>query len=111
MTVDQLDIFSVPTHRNDPTTSREAAAKVRAADQFRRVLACLAEHPEGLTDDELADELGLLRNSAGTRRGNAVRLGFVESCGTRLNDRQNKATVWRLTMAGVAEASRLRMAA
>lgn len=110
MTANQLNIFSAPVHRVDPDTSRQAAAKVRAEQQFRRVLRCLAEHPAGLTDDELAAELDLLRNSAGTRRGLARDLGLVESCGTRLNERGNKCVVWVLTDAGWSEARRMEAA-
>lgn len=107
----QDDLWSVPTHRNDPATSREGAAKVDARQQFQRVLSCLAEHPDGLTDDELAERLGLLRNSAGTRRGMARDLGLVESCGTRVNERGNRCTIWRCTADGFAEVERLKAAA
>lgn len=91
-----------PVHRNDPVSSVAAARKVKARRQLDLVVACLYDNPEGLTDDELAERLGLLRNSAGTRRGKARDLGLVEACGTRENERGNASTVWRLTERGRA---------
>ena len=98
MTSEQLQL--APVHRNDPATSVAAARKVKARRQLDLVVACLYDNPEGLTDDELAERLGLLRNSAGTRRGKARDLGLVEACGKRTNDRGNDSTVWRLNAHG-----------
>lgn len=98
---DQLDIFTAPTHRNDPATSAEAATKVDAKRQFDLVLSVLyGAGPEGLTDDDIAARAGLLRHAAGTRRGVARNLGLVESCGRGLSALGNSAMKWRLTEAG-----------
>jgi hypothetical protein len=96
-----------PVHRNDQPESVEAARKVDAAGQLRQVLVCLLEHGPA-TDDEIAAYCGLLRTSAGTRRGVAVRMGFVEKVGRGVSALGNPCSRWSLTREGVAEASALR---
>jgi hypothetical protein len=54
------------------------------------------------TDDEIAGWAGLLRHSAGTRRGVAVRRGLVERAGSGLSALGNRAATWVLTSAGRA---------
>lgn len=95
-----------PSHHHDPETSRLAASKVDAVTQFNRVLVALYMLGES-TDDELAAHTGLLRNSAGTRRGKCVEAGLVEHAGFATNDRGNTCRTWRLTPDGVVEAQRL----
>jgi predicted ArsR family transcriptional regulator len=98
-----------PVHNNDPTESAEAARKVDAAGQLRQVMVCLLEHG-AMTDDQIAQRCGLLRTSAGTRRGIAVKLGYVEKVGRGMSVMGNPCGVWSLTAAGEAEARRLREA-
>lgn len=108
MTEQQLDLLA-PVHRTDGLESREAAAKVNAEDQFRRVLLCLYNATEALTDDELGRRLGIPRHSAGTRRGVAVKRGLVYKAGSGVSDMGNAAATWALTEAGrsyVAEIAR-----
>ena len=104
---EQLNLLA-PVHRSDGTESREAAAKVNAEDQFRRVLACLYTATEPLTDDELGRRLGIPRHSAGTRRGVAVKRGLVRKVGRGLSAMGNGASTWALTDEGRAYAARLR---
>lgn len=98
MSAEQLTL--APTHHGDASESREAAAKVRAADQYHRVLLCLSAHSKPLTDDEIADWCGLLRTSAGTRRGVGVKLGHVERAGRGVSALGNAAATWRITREG-----------
>lgn len=89
-----------PSRVYDPPESSEAASKVRAAEQLRAVLACLYAAHKALSDDEIAERCGLLRNSAGTRRGTAVKLGWVEKAGRSTTPRGNACSTWTLTADG-----------
>lgn len=100
-----------PSHAGDPTESRMAAAKVKAQHQLEQVLLCLLAAEKPLTDDELGDRLGLLRHAAGTRRGIAVKRGWIVRAGTGETPRGNPCATWVLTAAGVSEALRLRRSA
>ena len=96
-----------PVHRHDPAESVLAARKVRATRQLERVLLCLYQSDRPLTDDELGEQCGLLRHSAGTRRGVAVRMGLVERAGTGVTPRGNPCATWRLTEQGLRIAAEL----
>lgn len=89
-----------PVHDNDPAESLLAAQKVNAADQFRKVMLCLYNAERPLTDDEIGDRCDLLRHSAGTRRGVARNVGYVEKAGRGLSAMGNPCGTWRLTDAG-----------
>lgn len=89
-----------PVHDNDPIESVEAAHKVDAERQFRLVMVCLYNAERPLTDDEIAERCELLRNSAGTRRGIARNMGYVEKAGRSRTPRGNSCGTWRLTDAG-----------
>lgn len=106
MTVEQLTL--APTHAHDPETSRSAAAKVNATAQYNLVLKTLYEADEPITDDEIARRAGLLRHSAGTRRGVAVKQGMVERAGTGRSALGNSAATWTLTPSGIAYVRGLR---
>ena len=106
MSSEQLTL--APVARNNPVESLIAAKKVNAQHQLEAVLLCLLDADEALTDDEIAERCGLLRHSAGTRRGVAVRMGLVTRAGRGLSALGNPASTWRLNEAGVAVASRLR---
>lgn len=101
----QLEL--APSHAHDPAESRIAAARVDAKGQLKLVLLCLLHAEEPLTDDAIAARCGLLRTSAGTRRGVAYKLGYVEKAGRGLSALGNPASRWRLTPDGRAEAIRL----
>lgn len=89
-----------PIHQNDPVESVLAARKVDAADQLRKVVRCLYEASEPLTDDEIAERCGLLRHSAGTRWGIARNMGLVEKAGRGVSALGNPASLWQLTDEG-----------
>jgi len=67
--------------RTDPGTSWAAArlTEPRAGTNRARALAVLREHPDGLTDYELADLTGLQQNSVGKRRGELRDVGLVRA--------------------------------
>lgn len=99
MTGEQLSLVGRPVARaTDPGTSWAAArdAEPNAGTHRARVLRELREvYPEGLTDYELADRLGLQQNSAGKRRGELRDAGFVEDSGrTRPAPSGSRAIVW-----------------
>lgn len=102
-------LFLAPFHDNDPATSRAAALSVDAAGQRRRVLLALfAAGESGMTDDELSSRCGLIRTSAGTRRGVLVKEGFVRRTSeTRPTPFGRPAHVWTITSEGREEARRL----
>lgn len=91
-----------PSHRGDPVESRLAADKVDAANQLRAVLTALYESGVAMSDDDLAEKCGLLRTSAGTRRGVGVRRQWIERAGRSVTPRGNPCATWKLTDAGRA---------
>lgn len=114
----QRDLFSLvavkprpATRAGDPDTSRDAAtmaANVRASDR-RLVLLAHFDHPEGLTDFQLAEVVGRQQTSAGKRRGELRDAELVEATGERRTTPSGaRAIVWRLTPAGRAIARALR---
>jgi hypothetical protein len=108
---EQPSLSFAPVHRTDGAESRQAAARVDAAGQYRKVLEALYHAPGPLTDDELAETLGLLRHAAGTRRGVAVREGLVVRAGTGMTPRGNRCASWTLSPSGVEHVARLLEAA
>lgn len=99
-----------PVHTYDGAESRAAAKRVNARHQYEQVLLCLYDAHQALTDDEIAARCGLLRHSAGTRRGVAVKRGHVRTGGVGVSALGNRAMSWRLTEAGEHEARRIRAA-
>lgn len=103
-------LFDHPAVRStDPDTSHVAAqaALSRKATDQRLVLSIHFEHPEGLTDFELADIAGRAQTSLGVRRGELRDAGLVENSGTkRPAPSGSPSIVWRLTEAGLRAAGR-----
>lgn len=90
---------SAPRSRNsDPETAVEAGNNV-SANQRSRVYVCLrAAGRDGMTDDDIAAELGIEPTSAGKRRKELQELGMVEDTGTRGTTRRGAtAKKWRVT--------------
>lgn len=89
--------------RTDPETSHQAAERMKPlanADRF----AVLMEHyrnPAGLTDFELAGNLGRLQTSLGMRRNELRAAGMIETTTMRRpTPSGSPAIVWRITEAG-----------
>ena len=90
-----------PFHRNDPQTSRDAATRdlPRKGTQRARVLDAFREvGPQGATDYEMGERLGLFRWVAGTRRGELIGDGWpiVDTGVRRPTDTASNAIVWAL---------------
>jgi hypothetical protein len=80
-------------------TSEEAAGKVAGYSEAMRkaVLNKLAEFPNGLTADELANALGISPFSARPRLSELKRLGEVVATGERRKNASGMtATVWKV---------------
>lgn len=92
----QLDLLDYAARTTDPETSHQAAAPDRTTDRAC-ALTILRAHPDGLTDHELAAEMGRIQTSAGKRRCELMRDGLVEWAGfTRLSPSGSPARVWRV---------------
>ena len=91
--------FAFPTTRvTDPETSHEAASlAAQGASILRaRCYRALLEAEDGLTDFELADQVGSQQTSAGKRRGELRDAGLVEWAGsTRRAPSGAQARVWK----------------
>jgi hypothetical protein len=89
-------------HRDGPDTEREAAfAIVSTARQRLLVLRVLGAFPDGLTDDEIAEQTGLYRYSAAPRRYELRDRGLVVDSGDRrLTPHGRRAIVWQITGLG-----------
>lgn len=90
-----------PIHSHDPVESLEAAMRVDAKRQLEMVLLALYRAEKPLSDDDIAERCGLLRNSAGTRRGVAKGMGLVERVGRGETPRGNPCALWAITDEGV----------
>lgn len=91
---DELTGMARPT---DPDTSWMAAAdaSIKADTHRALVLATHRAHPEGLTDFELADLVGLQQTSCGKRRGELRDRGYIVNAGMkRAAPSGSMAIVW-----------------
>jgi predicted ArsR family transcriptional regulator len=92
-----------PGHRGNTEASREtslsAANKVASAAKTQRdkVLAALLEvYPQGLSSDQIADTIGVIRYSVRPRISELVAAGKVEATNERIkNSDGNSVVVWR----------------
>lgn len=98
MTAEQLEL--APIHDHDPIESLEAARRVDAEGQLRKVMFALYDADRPLSDDDLAERCELLRTSAGTRRGVAQKFGWVEKAGRGVTPRGNSCGLWALSERG-----------
>ena len=81
-----------------------ASASARALPQLVTYLALLWHaYPDGLTDAESAERMGVERSSINARRAPAVQAGLVEPYGTRQRAATETANcVWRLRLPAAA---------
>ena len=104
-TVDVENAILHPSARqSDPATAHQAAERVapRAHSDELLVLTIHAQHPEGLTDHELATIAKRLYTSLGVRRKALVRKGLIVDSGLkRPTPTGSDAIVWKVTEAGV----------
>jgi hypothetical protein len=97
--VDGADVHAAD---GEPAIVRPRRAPGRLGDlQFRVLEALHNAGAMGHSDDELVPITGLLADSAGKRRIELVRLGYVIDTGdTRTTRRGGTARVWQITTAG-----------
>lgn len=98
----QPDLLGPGARNSDPETSHRAAA--RDPDRKMRdrtaVLRAHYEHPDGLTDFELAEIVGRQQTSAGKRRGELRDMGLIEATELRRPAPSGSpAIVWRILRA------------
>ena len=88
--------------RDHPATSRRAARSAPVVTGQQRVMLVLQDAGDrGLTDQEIADALGMSPSTARPRRVELVRAGWVISSGRERPSALNRAmTVWVATDAG-----------
>lgn len=107
MANDLFDYAAKAVRRTDPATSKQAARRnpdQRSVDRLR-VLKLHAEHPEGLTDFQLAAILRGQQTSLGKRRGELRDEGLIaETTERRPSPSGSPSIVWKITEAGKAEA-------
>lgn len=97
--------------RTDPDTSHQAALDVAPRAQADRdlVLRVHSEHPDGLTDFELAALCGRQQTSLGKRRGDLCADGLIERTEWRRPAPSgSRAFVWRITDEGRKVAAQLK---
>jgi len=95
------DVFPIASRvrSTDPETSFLAALGVhQPTDRVRALTALRRAGMDGLTDFELAAEIGRQQTSAGKRRGELCTLGLVRDSGRRRPAPSGSlAIVWRIT--------------
>lgn len=93
--MEKLFEWENPPHRKRSVTSRAAAASVamKAPSQRERVLQVLK--CEALTDEQIAERLGMRPNTARPRRIELVRCGEVVEIGRAMTSSGRYASVWK----------------
>lgn len=112
----QLSLTDLPTgptaRRTDPDTAKAAGAgqtPIKLTRGRELVLRALAANPDGLSDFDYLDVVGLIQTSAGKRRVELERAGLVELADWRaISPAGSPVRVYRLTDAGRDLAGRLR---
>ncbi len=99
--LEELPLFAArPRARTaDPATSHEAAASITdgaRAGQYRLILALLAEHPAGLTNDQIDLALSWRTGTASRRVAELVGAGVERCTETRPTSTGRGAHVHRL---------------
>jgi DNA-binding MarR family transcriptional regulator len=82
----------------DPETSHVAAEAVNASALETKVIRALTQQP--YTTEEIANRLGLWRDTVSPRMRSLERKGLVERIGKRRNASGLHAIVWALTALG-----------
>lgn len=104
---DPADERPAPTHHNGSDTEHEAADLMtpKAGTLRERALNAIASAGDaGLTDHELSETTNVYLYSIAPRRGELLRLGWVEDSGTRrLTPGGVHAIVWTLTVRARAQ--------
>jgi transcription initiation factor IIE alpha subunit len=92
-------LFAMAPAVNGSATSAKAAdslTPVALNAMQRRVLELLAVWPQGLTDEEMQQRLGMNPSTQRPRRIELMRRGLVAEAGTRRTTSGRMAVVWRV---------------
>jgi DNA-binding transcriptional ArsR family regulator len=97
---DEEDLFAW-ARRTDPHTAHDAASSLTSetlAHLQKLVCERLAAHPEGLTTTEIAEEVGLPRDSISPRMKKLTEVQLVVDSGERRvpAGKTRRSIVWRL---------------
>ena len=92
---DTTGMHRVPDRDTSIAAAHLAASSARKSRDI--AIEILRNHPEGLTDFELADLAGMQQNSIGKRRGELVAHGLVRDSGRRRpSTTGSPAIVWEV---------------
>lgn len=95
-TVEQRCPFCSPLPSTRETrAAAEEAIKPSVANLREKVLECIAKHPQGITDEKIADLTGLNPNTARPRRLELEKAGRIVASGTAKTRSGRKAVTWR----------------
>ncbi len=88
----------IPPYQRHSSTSKAAAERIRPASSRLRDLVkqTIRNHPEGMTDEEIATTLGLNPSTARPRRIELVQRGEVVEVGQRKGRSGRAMTVWQV---------------
>ena len=95
-----LPLWTMPApHVRGSATSAQAADSLDAATLNalqRKVLEFVRSRPEGVTDEQIAQGLGLNPSTARPRRIELARLGLIVEAGVRKTASKRNAVCWRV---------------
>lgn len=84
----------LPARNSDPETSHAAAASLDIPRMSAIALGAIRNSPVGLTSSEIADVVGLPRDSISPRIKPLVKKGFVVAAGKRPGPTGRQQIVW-----------------
>jgi hypothetical protein len=91
--------FDGYAQRNHPSTAKAAAKRIKQKSGTKRMLVLTllkAVYPDGLTDQEMQDNLKMRNQTQNPRRLELLEMGWIEdSGGTRHTEAGLDAIVWR----------------
>jgi len=85
-------------YQRHSTTSKQAAEEINPHlnGLQTKVLDLIAGQPTGLTDEQMQITLGMNPSTQRPRRIELMKLGLIESAGTRKTRSGRNAVVWRM---------------
>lgn len=94
---DPYDALYAPPFQSHSQTSRDAAQSItkHVSPLHQRVLNYLKQHPQGATDEQIIDGIGLGASTVRPRRIELVQLNIIKDSGCYERTRSGrKATLW-----------------
>jgi hypothetical protein len=99
---DGVEVYrTAPAVRGSATSQAAAVAMTprRMSATKERILAFIRRRPDGATDEEIAEGLGLNPSTARPRRIEMAGDGLIVQAGKRKTKADNDAAVWKATAA------------